>query len=234
MSARLTSSYLLLKIENETYSLCPACGEEMKIISAITSPHQDDVFETMLKATGQWPSVERCAPLRSRTACAPPGPALESDQLRWCPASPGVRRSPARVSPSGPALAGDRFAPCGPARSCELRSQRLAGVNARSSLAFTPPAPGVVARSSLAPTHPGSESAGFADGRGSSGSSQPWGRASRRSFPTGRRSSTSFPPRTATPEERFSTRFSQHLNRARRPSSRARSLEVRPQGAGFG
>jgi hypothetical protein len=34
--------------------LCVSCGERMRIIAAITSPHQDDVIERVLKHLKNW------------------------------------------------------------------------------------------------------------------------------------------------------------------------------------
>jgi len=34
--------------------LCDSCGERMRVVSAITHPHQDDVIEKILRARGDW------------------------------------------------------------------------------------------------------------------------------------------------------------------------------------
>jgi hypothetical protein len=59
---------LIRKVYLENPALCPACGKEMKIISVITSPHQDDVIEKILEATGQWDPPWK----RERRARGPP------------------------------------------------------------------------------------------------------------------------------------------------------------------
>ena len=61
---------LIAKTWLENPALCKSCGKEMKIISAITSPHQDDVIETILKARGQWDPPWK----RVRRARGPPTP----------------------------------------------------------------------------------------------------------------------------------------------------------------
>ena len=45
---------LIAKVWLEDPSLCPSCGKEMRVISALTSPHQDDVIERILKSRGEW------------------------------------------------------------------------------------------------------------------------------------------------------------------------------------
>lgn len=45
---------LIARVWLEDPSLCPSCGQEMKILAAITSPAQDDVIERILRARGQW------------------------------------------------------------------------------------------------------------------------------------------------------------------------------------
>ena len=45
---------LVAKVYLENPALCPSCGHEMKVISAVTSPHQDDVIEKILRARGEW------------------------------------------------------------------------------------------------------------------------------------------------------------------------------------
>jgi hypothetical protein len=42
------------KVYLEHPTLCPACGQPMKIISILTHPHQDDVIEETLRSRGQW------------------------------------------------------------------------------------------------------------------------------------------------------------------------------------
>ena len=45
---------LIVKIWQVEPELCACCGEKMRVIAAITHPHQDDVIERILKSTGQW------------------------------------------------------------------------------------------------------------------------------------------------------------------------------------
>ena len=47
---------LIAKVWLEDPSLCASCGKEMRVVSALTSPHQDDVIEGILKSRGAWPS----------------------------------------------------------------------------------------------------------------------------------------------------------------------------------
>jgi Transposase zinc-binding domain/Putative transposase len=59
-------------------SLCGSCGQPMKVLSAISSPEQDDVIERILKARGEWdppwsrPCRARGPPASSRPT-PPPG-----------------------------------------------------------------------------------------------------------------------------------------------------------------
>ncbi len=59
---------LISKVWLEDPSLCPSCGKEMKVISALTSPHQDDVIERILKSRGAWDPPWK----RQRRARGPP------------------------------------------------------------------------------------------------------------------------------------------------------------------
>ena len=34
--------------------MCPSFGKEMRVVSALTSPHQDDGIERILKSRGAW------------------------------------------------------------------------------------------------------------------------------------------------------------------------------------
>ncbi len=45
---------LIIKVWLEDPQLCPGCGEPMRVVSAITSPHQDDVIEKILKHRREW------------------------------------------------------------------------------------------------------------------------------------------------------------------------------------
>jgi hypothetical protein len=38
----------------EDPEICPKCGKRMRVISAISSPEQDDVIEKILKSIGKW------------------------------------------------------------------------------------------------------------------------------------------------------------------------------------
>ncbi len=59
---------LIVKVWLEDPQLCPGCGEPMRVLSAINSPHQDDVIERILKTRGDWDPPWR----RQRRARAPP------------------------------------------------------------------------------------------------------------------------------------------------------------------
>ena len=59
---------LIAKVWLEDPSLCASCGQEMKVISALTSPHQDDVIERILKSRGDWDPPWK----RERRARGPP------------------------------------------------------------------------------------------------------------------------------------------------------------------
>ncbi len=48
--------------------LCPACGERMRIIAGLTSPHQDKVIEKILSHVGLWAPPWK----RERKARGPP------------------------------------------------------------------------------------------------------------------------------------------------------------------
>jgi hypothetical protein len=59
---------LIAKVYKEDPILCRSCGKPMRLVSAITSPHQDDVIEKVLKARGAWDPPW----LRQRRARGPP------------------------------------------------------------------------------------------------------------------------------------------------------------------
>ena len=59
---------LIAKVWLEDPSLCPSCGKEMRVVSALTSPHQDDVIERILKSRGEWDPPWR----QERRARGPP------------------------------------------------------------------------------------------------------------------------------------------------------------------
>ena len=45
---------LIKKVYLEDPCLCASCGEPMRVVSAITSAHQDDVIEKILRRRGEW------------------------------------------------------------------------------------------------------------------------------------------------------------------------------------
>jgi len=51
---RRTWARLIAKVYLEDPCLCTSCGKEMRTITAITSPAQDDVIEKVLRARGEW------------------------------------------------------------------------------------------------------------------------------------------------------------------------------------
>ena len=51
---RKNCARLLSKIWLENPSLCPSPGKEKKIISALTSPHQDETLESHPKSREEW------------------------------------------------------------------------------------------------------------------------------------------------------------------------------------
>jgi hypothetical protein len=59
---------LIAKTYLEDASLCPSCGHPMRIIAAITSPHQDAIIERILCCLGRWDPPW----LRSRKPRGPP------------------------------------------------------------------------------------------------------------------------------------------------------------------
>ncbi len=94
---------LIAKVYFNDPCLCRSCGKEMKIIAAIASPGQDDVIEKVLRHMKIWPSAA--------TASRFPPP-------------PGVRRSPARVSPTVEAGAKSPRPSPWEARSAEVPRRR--------------------------------------------------------------------------------------------------------------
>ena len=63
-------------------SLCASCGKEMRVISALTSPHQDDVIERILKSRGEWNPPWK----QERRARGPPNElALVPDESEFAP-----------------------------------------------------------------------------------------------------------------------------------------------------
>jgi hypothetical protein len=59
---------LIAKVYLEDPELCPSCGKKMKVLWAITSPHQDAVIEKILRARGEWDPPWK----RQRRARGPP------------------------------------------------------------------------------------------------------------------------------------------------------------------
>ena len=51
---RRTWARLISKVYLEDPSLCRSCQKPMQIISALTSPHQDEAIEKILRHRGQW------------------------------------------------------------------------------------------------------------------------------------------------------------------------------------
>ena len=45
---------LIAKVWQVDPEICECCGQKMRIVSAITHPHQDNVIEKILRASGQW------------------------------------------------------------------------------------------------------------------------------------------------------------------------------------
>jgi hypothetical protein len=65
---RASWARLIAKTWLEDPSLCPSCGQPMRILAAISSPAQDDVIERILRARGEWDPPWR----RERRARGPP------------------------------------------------------------------------------------------------------------------------------------------------------------------
>ena len=59
---------LIARTYLEDPALCPSCGQEMRIVAALTSPHQDQVIEKILRCRGEWDPPWR----RTRKARGPP------------------------------------------------------------------------------------------------------------------------------------------------------------------
>ena len=56
---------LIAKVWKEDPELCPECGSRLEVLSAISSPAQDDVIERILRCRGEWcPPWERERPPR--------------------------------------------------------------------------------------------------------------------------------------------------------------------------
>ena len=65
---RKTWARLIAKVWEVDPEICEGCGQKMRIISAITHPHQDDVIERILRNRGLWDPPW----LRERRARGPP------------------------------------------------------------------------------------------------------------------------------------------------------------------
>ena len=70
---------LIQKVWLEDPTLCPRCGERMKVLSAISSPAQDDVIEKILRSRGEWdPPWLRSKPPRGPPSAGKSGPGRSS------------------------------------------------------------------------------------------------------------------------------------------------------------
>jgi hypothetical protein len=85
---------LIARVYLESPEICGGCGKEMKILSAISSPAQDDVIERILRCRGQWDPPW----LRQRRARGPP------TQLEIVAAT--TRAEPSELPPD---VAGDEY-----------------------------------------------------------------------------------------------------------------------------
>ena len=83
---------LIAKVWLEDPSLCNSCRKPMKIISALTSPHQDAVIERILRSRGVHRSPARVSPSGLVLPYEPPDQPSPATSLRLVPAGSG--RSP--------------------------------------------------------------------------------------------------------------------------------------------
>ena len=84
---------LIAKVYFDDPEVCCACGERMKIVAAITSPHQDDVIERVLRHLNLWDPPWN----RQRRARGPPSPSSEVHGTELSPQGdldPGERCDP--------------------------------------------------------------------------------------------------------------------------------------------
>jgi len=91
---------LIAKVWKEDPEICPECGSKLEVLSAISSPAQDDVIEKILRCRGEWPCGLRAVALRLRDQPS------SATTLRAVPALSG--RSPlasSRLTPRGSASA---------------------------------------------------------------------------------------------------------------------------------
>jgi hypothetical protein len=91
---------LISKVWKDDPEICPECGSKLEVLSAISSPAQDDVIERILRCRGEWPSGLRAVALRLRDQPS------SATTLRAVPALSG--RSPlarSRLTPRGSASA---------------------------------------------------------------------------------------------------------------------------------
>jgi hypothetical protein len=72
---RRTWGKFIAKVYFDDPELCSCCGERMKIVAAITSPHQDDMIEAVLRHLNLWAPPWK----RERRARAPPQSAREHE-----------------------------------------------------------------------------------------------------------------------------------------------------------
>jgi len=77
---------LIAKVWLEDPILCASCGKEMRVVSALTSPRQDDVIERVLKSHGDWDPPWK----RERRARGPPKELeLVPDEPQFAPQDDG-------------------------------------------------------------------------------------------------------------------------------------------------
>ena len=79
--------------------LCPSCGERMKIVAAISSPHQDEVIEKILRHLKLWAPPWK----RERKARGPPPRRAGAD-------TPEEREEPSPAEPIDPERGTDDYA----------------------------------------------------------------------------------------------------------------------------
>ena len=114
---------LIARTWREDPSLCNSCGQPMKIIAALSSPHQDDVIERVLRYLHLWPSGRFAVrnafgpgPRRATAARFPLGSGHFA--ARQLAAQPPWKRSPkARAPPAktqGTAVPSERRTPVDP------------------------------------------------------------------------------------------------------------------------
>ena len=110
---------LIAKVWKEDPEICPECGSKLEVLSAISSPAQDDVIEKILRCRGEWPCGLRAVALRLRDQPS------SATTLRAVPALSG--RSAARELASHPPWERER-PPRGPPKQLEMFSEQGRGV----------------------------------------------------------------------------------------------------------